>query len=271
MTLLLFLMACADPAPVALQACEALPGLATDPAGLELLQPLLESKDYDALAAAAPTAGLELVGADGLASLRTQASCTLLSAESAGSGRWAVELERSAPAVLADGSLGEVQTTPLSWQAVKTPDGVRVETGLAGAAIMRASAATALEEGDVRRYASTWKAVANKFPDPLLTVDVAQAQAAFERLEYQAKIRGKPIEVDEAAGTLKAEIRNEGERSVSAVQLRVDFGVGETTASESATLEALAGGATAEVTVPIPEGADGKVHIEVLGLELPPD
>jgi hypothetical protein len=270
MVLLLFLMACADPAPVAQQACEALPGLAPDATGLQLLQPLLAEVDYNAMASGWTSEGLRVVGAEGLAELRAQASCTVGLVEGAGQGRWAVELERSLPVVNPDGSFGEVATTALSWQAVKTPDGIRVETGLAGAAIMRASSREAFEEGDLRRYSSTWHAIANKFPDPLITVDIAHADVIFARHEYREKIRGKPVEVDDEAGTLKAELANTGDQAVSKLELRVDFGVGDQTASETATLEALEAGGTAEVVVPIPEGADGKVHIEVLGLQFTP-
>jgi hypothetical protein len=268
MTFLLFVLACADPAPVAVEACEALPGLATDPAGLQLLEPVLAQVDYDALAAAAPTRGLELVGGDGLAALRAQASCTVGLVEGAGQGRWAVDLERSLPKVNADGSLGEVEVVALAWQAVKTDDGIRVETGLAGANIMRKSATQALEEGDLRRYASSWRAIAKKFADPLLTVDVAEAERVFGRVEYLAKIRGKPVEVNEEEGTLRGEISNSGDRKATAIEIRVDFGVGDQTASVNATVEALEPGATTAVDVAIPEGADGKVHIEAVSLEL---
>jgi hypothetical protein len=270
MVLLLFLMACADPVPVAQRACEALPGLATDPAGLQLLAPVLATVDYDALAAAQPTRGLELLGSDGLAALRGKVECTVGLVEGAGQGRWAVDLERSLPEVLPDGSLGEVKTTALSWQAVKTKDGVRVETGLAGAAIMRASAQQAYEEGDLRRYSSSWRAIAKKFPDPLIAVDIAHAEGLFERDEYRTKIRGKPVAVDDAAGTLKAELSNTGEREVVQLEVRVEFGVGDQTASQTANVDELGAGSTATVEVDIPEGADGKVHIEVVHLELVP-
>lgn len=267
MFLLLFLMACADPAPVAQQACEALPVLAADPASLELLAPVLAQADYDALTSAAPTQGLETVGAEGLAALRGKASCTVKLVESAGQGRWAIDLQRSLPVVQPDGSLGEPETVELAYQAVKTPDGIRIETGLAGAAITRKSAETALDEGDLRRWASTWRAIANKFPDPLITVDIAKAEAVFLRDSYRSKIVGKPVGIDEEENTLKGEISNTGKQAASAIQLRVDFAVGEETVSESTTIEALAQGAKAEIAVPIPEGADGKVHIEVLSLE----
>jgi len=270
MFLVLFLMACADPAPVAIRACEALPGLATDSAGLQLLAPVLAQVDYDALAKAQPTKGLELLGSDGLADLRSKASCTVNLVEGAGQGRWAVDLERSLPTVLPDGSLGEVEVTPMTWQAVKTDDGVRIETGLAGASIMRASAQQAFEDGDLRRYASSWRGLVKKFPDPLITVDIAAAGLVFDQHEYKSSIRAKPLEIDEEAGTLTGEVANTGDRATATVELRVDFGVGEGTASETASIPALEAGATTQVTVPIPEGADGKVHFEVLSLELTP-
>ncbi len=270
MIIFLFLMACADPVPVALQACEALPGLATDPAGLQLLAPVLAKVDYDALASAQPTQGLQLLGSDGLAELRSKASCTVGAVEGAGQGRWAVDLERSLPAVNPDGTLGEVEVTAMSWQAVKTSDGVRLETGLAGAAIMRASAEQALEEGDLRRYASSWRAIIKKFPDPLLSVDVARAADVFDQYEYRTQLRGKPVEVDDKAGTLKGEISNVGKRDARNIQVQVDFGVGTQTVSQAATIEAIAAGTASTVDVAIPEGADGSVHIEVVGLELSP-
>jgi hypothetical protein len=266
MLLLPFLLACANPEPPALSACQALPTLATDPAGLALLEPLLARDDWEALSAATPTAGLELLGAEGLAELRAQTQCTLLSAESAGSGRWALELERTCPTVSADGSLGDPETTTLSWQAVKTSQGVRIEAGIEAAAIGRRNAEAAVTEGDLRRAASAWRAIQKKFPDPLLTVDIARAEATFAQAEALKMVRAKPTSV--ADGKLLVALKNQGEAPVQALEIRADFGVGDLTERRTITWASLEAGAEAEVELPVPEGADGNVHVEVVGLEL---
>ncbi len=266
MFLLLSLLACADPAPVALATCQAVPNLATDKAGLELFQPLLAEGDWKALSGATPTAGLELVGADGLAKIREQTTCTVLSTEGAGTGRWAVELERSNPGVNPDGSLGEAQTHTLSWQAVKTQDGIRIEAGIQGASISRRNAESAVADDDQRRAAAIWRAIHKKFPDPLLTVDIAKAEALYEKLEYQKKIPVKAVGVED--DKLFVEVSNTGDKPVSKLELRADFEVGDQTKSHTTTVPSLAPGAKLEVELPIPEGAEGNVHVEVVGLEL---
>jgi hypothetical protein len=266
MLLLPFLLACANPEPAALSTCQALPTLATDAAGLALLEPLLAEADWEALSAAAPTAGLERLGADGLARIRAQTRCTLLSAESAGTGRWAVELERTSPGVTPEGSLSAPETTPLSWQAVKTPDGVRIEAGIAAAAIGRRNAEAAVAEGDLRRAASSWRAIQKKFPDPLLSVDIAQAEDAFAQAEVIRRIRAKPTAV--AEGELTVSLQHQGEVPVREIEIRADFGVGDRTESATITWASLEPGSEAELKLPVPEGADGKVHVEIVGLAL---
>jgi hypothetical protein len=266
MILLPLLLACADPAPVALSTCEALPNLATDAAGLELLEPLLAPGDWEALSKAAPTAGLEKLGSEGLAALRQQTNCTLLSSESAGSGRWAVELERTNPSVDGDGNLGEAETHALSWQAVKTPEGVRIEAGIEAAAISRRNADAAVAEDDLRRAAAVWRAIHKKFPDPLLYVDIARAEAAYAKAEALKGVRAKPTGV--ADGKLYVELSNQAQAAVGSVELRADFAVGEQTHSSTLTHPGLEAGATVEVELAVPEGADGNVHVEVVGLEL---
>lgn len=264
MFLLLSLLACADPAPVALATCQAVPGLATDAAGLELLEPLLASEDLKALKGAQATAGLEAVGSEGLATIRSKTTCAVLSAESAGSGRWAVDLERTAPTVSGDGTLGEPATQALAWQAVKTPDGIRIEAGIQGAAISRLNAEAAVAEDDLRRAAAIWRAIHKKFPDPLLTVDIARAEAAHHYGEILKKVHAKPVGVED--GKLFIEAANGNEAPVSQVEIKADFEVGENTKSETTVVPELAGGAKLEIELAVPEGADGNVHVEVVKL-----
>jgi hypothetical protein len=266
MLLLLTLLACGNPDPVALSTCQALPTLASDPAGLTLLEPLLAPGDWEALSKAQPTAGLELLGPDGLAALRQQTTCTLLATEGAGSGRWAVDLERTSPSVGPDGSLGEMVTHSLAWQAVKTDGGIRIEAGIEGAAISRRNAETAIAEDDPKRAAAIWRAIQKKFPDPLLSVDIARAEAFQARAEAMKTILAKPTGV--ADGKLYVELQNRGGQAVTAVEVKADFAAGEGTKTETTTHPLLDADAVIEIELPVPEGADGNVHVEVVGLEV---
>jgi len=95
---------CTDPIPTAVATCQALPGLAVDEAGRKLLDPLLVAADLAALDAMPPTAGLQKVGSERLAELRSKTTCTPGKVESAGGEGWAVPMTRVSPKVNPDGS-----------------------------------------------------------------------------------------------------------------------------------------------------------------------
>lgn len=259
--LLALLFACADPEPPALAACAAAPGLSVDAAGLALLEPLLVASELEVLRAAPRTAGHALIGDAGVAQIRAGASCTVDSVASAGAGRWAVSLTRTAPTVTADGSLGPPSTATLAWQVVKG-DGLRVETGLKKADAMRRSAATAAGEDDLLRAASTLKTLARTYPDPTLAVDVAVAERALEKADYLANLR----HVFEGAdgGEVVALFTNEGPLPlVDVVALAVFEG-----AEVPATLGAIGAGETVEYRVPIPDGTEGGVKLRTQSFEI---
>jgi len=174
---MLFLLACTDPGAVAVAACEAVPVLSPDAASIGLLTPLITAKELESVAGAEPTAGFSAVGAEGMAELRAGTICVVESVDGAGSGAWAVSMVRTQPVVNADGTLGAPVETAISWQ-VTSAEGGRAEPGLPKAVAMRKSIEEARAEGDLRRAASTLRALSSSFPDPTLAVDVALAEAA---------------------------------------------------------------------------------------------
>ncbi len=252
------LAACANPTPIATEACMALPGLSTDPAGLALLTPLLINAEGELLAAATPTLGLEKVGAEGLAALREKAVCELVAVNNAGSGRWKVELKRSLPTVQADGSLGRTDETALEWQVVDE-DGLRVETGLGVAAEMRASIAGAIAEDDLRRAASTWRALYRSYPDPVLPVDIAVAEAAEARAALKRRV--KAVVGTPKRGKLPLEVTNRNSADVVGVELKIEFDLGDPV---TVTVEQIPTKATEAISVEMPKGATAPTRVNVI-------
>jgi hypothetical protein len=258
------LLACADPEPPALAACEAAPGLSVDAAGLALLRPLLVADEIAVLEAATQTRGHAQLGDAGLAALRAQTSCTVDTVFSAGSGRWAVTLTRTAPSIGADGSVGDAVTTQLEWQIVKG-DGLRVETGLKRAAAMRKSAEQAVVEDDLLRAASTWKTLARSYPDPVLAVDIAHAEAALEKAEYAGNLRHQFESADDTQ--VVALFTNGGPVPLTDVVAYAVFDSSEVEVK----LGAIAANETVEYHVPIPEGVQGGVKLKTRSFELGPE
>ena len=251
MFLLSLLFACANPKPVALQVCQAIPGLATDARGMELMEPLLAQADLKELTDAQPTLGLQKLGSAMLDTLRDQVECEVLEVESAG-GAWADKLERSLPEVLPDGTLGPVQTRELQWQVVKE-DGLRIQPGLRAAAGTRRSAEDALQKKDYRRFASTWRAIYKKFPDPLITVDIAAATEVEARWAYRENLAAHVLSVKK--GELTCELENSGERPVAGVQVDVRFAMDGKLEVVPAQVGPVASGGKVQFAVAIPAGA----------------
>ena len=259
MLLALALLGCTDPGPLAVSACEAVPGLSTDAAGMALLEPLLIETSVTILKEATPTKGQEVLGEAGLAQLRAGTSCTADQIDSAGSGRWAVKLTRTGPSVSADGSIGASVTTSLEWQVADT-DGGRVEIGLEKANSMRKSATEAAGKGEHRRAASTLRALSKSFADPVLVIDVAQAEAAQDRSEYEKKLSNAFVAAED--GTVKATFTNSGDRSLTGVTVGGDFEAGDAVVVADADIGDVPAGETVDYTLTIPEGADGSVKLK---------
>lgn len=261
----LLLVGCADPVPAAIKVCEALPGLSIDEAGRAALEGTLAQAELDAGSKEEPTLGLQVVGTEGMAGLRAQTSCTAGERQSAGSGRWAIPLTRTSPAVNADGTLGEPVVTTFEWQVAKTRDGLRVETGLAKAISMRHSAAEATKEEDWKRVASTWRALAKAYPDPLVAVDVADAEALERRMDTLKGLRAAFVEADDTV--VRGEITNRNAVAISSFTVAATFEM----EPEPVVVEVQGGpveanGATT-VDVPIPMGAEGGVKLKVTAFQ----
>lgn len=262
MFLLLLSFACTDPNDVAKRACEAVPGLSMDAEGQAVLAQLLVASELESIKGSEQTEGHKLVGDAGLATIRDGAQCTVDSVDSAGSGRWAVVLTRTAPSVGADGAYGEPQNSTLEWQVV-SDEGGRVEAGVAKAATMWANAKAARDEGDLMRAASSMRALRNTFPDPVLAVDVALMEQAEEVQSYTKSIVHTFLSAE--GEEVIASVQN-GDKALSKLVATATFDVG----SQEIDLGPIEAGAALEYRVPIPEGAEGSVQLTTGSLELAP-
>lgn len=261
----LLLLACTDPEPVAIAACQALPGIAAHSQDLPLFQPLLTAKDLAVLGKAAPTRGLERVPAATLAELRTQTTCTVVETNGAGEGRWAVKLTRTAPTIDGTGAVGPAAEQTFEWQ-VSDEEGGRVDLNLEGAAIARENLDEAIDQEDWKRYASGWRALAARWPDPVLPVDVAAAEALASRMEYTTKLQHAFVGAGE--GLVQATVTNQGDRAVQAQVVDAVFESANGPLHGRVELGPLAAGASLTYTVEIPDGAEGNVRLRTIDLAL---
>jgi len=250
---------CTDPEPVALAACQAVPGLSVDAAGLALLTPLLTDDELAVLRGGEQTRGHARLGDDAWAQIRAGAACEIASVESAGSGRWAVAMRRTAPAVTPAGAIGDAAAVELAWQVVDV-DGGRAEVGLVKAAARWKSAKEAAQKGNLKLAASSLRALANSFPDPMLAVDVAEMEAAEEMAAYQKKLSHTFGAA--GAGEVTATFTNGGDRPLSEVVAVGFFESAGGPLRSEATMTDVPAGATVEYTLPIPDGADGSVKLK---------
>ena len=277
MLLFLMIVGCGGaPDEVALEACELVPGIAMDPSGATQLAQLLTTKEATALSSAEPTLGLKKVGAAGVVEIREASSCTLVSTDRAGAGRWAVSLTRNQPLVKADGSIGALHEVALDYQVVKTPDGLRVEVGIPKALNARQSALDAEELGDIKRAASTWKSTLKSFGDPLLGVDVGRVQALSDVEWVRKQLMLKFDRVDQAPkdspeGTPNkavAMLVNTSKKNLAEAEVLFLFSVDGAEEVLKGKVGALAKGDKAEVSVDIPAKAEGSVKLDLGALLL---
>jgi hypothetical protein len=270
----LLLLGCTDPGPVALEACAAVPQLATDAAGLALLEPLLAREELRALKAAAPTRGLAAVGEAGMARLRAEARCELKETNGAGSGRWQVLLSRTIPAVAVDGSIGAPETYDLDWQVVDEGDGLRVEAGTDNAERMRASVESARAENDFKRVGAGWRALRDTFRDPVLTVDADYAHRIDLGWEYRQNLVPGGLAADGVL--LSATVTNQGDQAVAHAVLELSWELDGAAASKRIELRDLAPGQSAPLQAEVARalvGDDpglGKVDVQAKEIELAP-
>lgn len=263
----LLLAACSDPAPIAEQACKSLPGLSVDPAGLAALEPLLIDEELAILKAAKPTRGQEKVGPEGLAALRAATTCKVLESASGGrSGWWVVEVSRTAPVVSADGVAGEPAETILEWEVLDKGRDLRVRTGLEKAISTRKEADTAADQKDFFRAAAVWRALSKSYPDPVLPVDVAWAEARDAAWVVGKKLEHALLGQDVDANVV-GETSNPTETAVADVTVRFIFATDPESSAEAHTGPIPAGG-KGEARAPIPDGFEGNVRMETADLAL---
>lgn len=264
-------LACADPKPVALDACKAIPQLATDDAGKALLAELLEKREVDILNTAAPTLGVETLGAEGLAGLRAAAECAVVQVDSAGSNRWAVKLTRTLPVVNADGSLGAPATQDLEWQVVDAPEGIRVESGLRHAASTRADIDKAVAARDYMQVAASWRGLVNTFSDPVLPIDAAAATRLDDGWAYRKAVLAVGAGVVDP-NTVAVQVQNTGTKDVADGIFTLKFTHAGTEEVHEVPSGPIAAGATVQLQVAPssgPLGADvGGFKLEPLELRL---
>lgn len=258
----LSLLGCTDPEPVALAACQAVPGLSIDAAGRAMLDGVLTDEELGILDAAEPTLGLQTLGEAGMKEIRAKTTCVVTKMESAGASRWAATISRTAPSVTPEGALGDPVETELTFQIVDV-DGGRAEIGMKRAAAQRASIAEALAEEDYQRFASSWRALERNYPDPVLPVDVAAAEALEARMDYRKSVE---LTFKEAGdGMVQAEALNTGDKPVASALLSATFEGSDE--SPEATVGALPPGEVVAWSIPIPAGAEGNVKLTVNSLE----
>lgn len=259
------LVGCSDPKPVALAACQALPQLATDAAGIEALRPHIDPREVALLESAEPTRGMQAVGSNGLATLRSAVQCTVDQVESAGSGRWAVTLTRSQLAVAADGTIGDPHTVTLEWQVAEGREGIFAETGIREASTKRKLLASAAEEHDYMRLAAGWRGIVQSFPDPVLTVDVDAA----ERLDGGWTYRKKLVPVGAGAldpQTLALQVQNAGEQAVDHVVMDLKY----VADGQEGHLALQGGPVAAGATIELRGSTDAPLAADVGGFEAEP-
>lgn len=272
-SLLLLAVGCADPTPTAIAACVAIPQLATDPAGLVLLEPLLAAEELKALKGAEPTRGLQAVGEAGMARLRSETTCEVTEVNGAGTGRWQLLLTRTLPTVAADGTLGAPQVQNLDWQVVDE-DGLRVEAGTDNAARMRASVESARAENDFKRVGAGWRVLVDAFKDPVLPVDADYANRIDLGWEYRAKLVPGGLSAD--GDVLSATVANSGDQVVKHAILNLVWELDGAPGSGQVEIADLAPGQTAPVSATVARplvGDDpglGKVDLQAVEVELAP-
>jgi hypothetical protein len=235
----------------ALQVCRAVPGLANDAVGTELLTPLLVADEVDALSQGAPTLGLIQVGEVGLAELRSQVSCRVL--DRTGDE---VLIERTLPVVGPDGAITDaLEVRQMGWRLLDD----RVEIGLVDAQARWRR----VEGADPEAVVAQLIAIERLLADPVLAVDLHNANLLAD--VHQAQMALTSTFVDARMGVVHAELINNGGRPIKAATVLARF---ESGASERVTVGPLAAGQRVPYTVQIPEGANGGVRLQVSGVEL---
>jgi hypothetical protein len=177
----------------AVRACDAMPGLSLDSAGLAMTKGIIVD-DERALWAdnIAQGPGFERIGYSGYGVIRANLSCELVSLE----GGKAV-LERQEPdidqlPIWEPTSVWDLPTrsVTLNYTVEDTPEGPRVRTGLAQA-MQAAEQARALHKaGDAQGAISAWQSLAKTYPDPMIRFEIEEIQRLITLEESDQVLMG---------------------------------------------------------------------------------
>jgi hypothetical protein len=181
----------------AVRACDAMPGLSLDSAGLAMTQDIIVD-DERALWAEhiAQGPGFERIGLGGYGVIRANLSCRLVSLEA---GR--AVLERTEPDISQltpweTTSVWELptRTTTLNYSLEETPKGIRVRTGLAQAMEAAAKARALNTAGDAPAAVLAWEALQASYPDPMIRFELEEIQRQVDLVEMDQVLQGPQAE-----------------------------------------------------------------------------
>ncbi len=194
--MILLLLGCSlqlAPELKAVRACDAMPGLSLDSAGLAMTKGIIVD-DERALWAdnIAQGPGFERIGYSGYGVIRANLSCKLVSLE----GGKAV-LERQEPdidqlPIWEPTSVWDLPTrsVSLTYTLEETPEGLRVRTGLAQAMEAAEQARALHQAGDAQGAISAWESLAKTYPDPMIRFEIEEVQRLVKLEESDEVLMG---------------------------------------------------------------------------------
>ena len=194
--MILLLLGCAiqlAPEIKAVRACDAMPGLSLDSAGLAMTQDIIVD-DERALWAEhiAEGPGFERIGLNGYGVIRANLSCRLLSLSD---GKAVLERDEPDISLLTpweSTSVWELPTrrTTLNYTLENTPQGLRVRTGLAEAMDAATQARTLNTGGDAQAAILAWETLHATYPDPMIRFEIEEIQRQVDLAQKDRILEG---------------------------------------------------------------------------------
>ena len=196
----------------AVRACDAMPGLSLDSAGLAMTKDIVVD-DERALWAEniAQGPGFERIGYAGYGVIRANLSCTLLSLEEG-----QAVLERREPditllSVWEPTAVWDLPTriVTLNYTLEDTPQGIRVRTGLAQAMQAAQQARDLQAKGDNQGAMAAWESLAATYPDPMIYFELQELERLTKLEEADQLLQGPDGEtrLSALAGTVTLLVR----------------------------------------------------------------
>lgn len=230
------------------------------------LETFLSIRDIAELQAAHPTLGVQNIPFETYTKLREATTCEVVEKNGAGSGRWAIKLSRTSPKLSWDGIVGEPETTEFEWQIIDEKGG-RLDYEITTANIERKSMGEAFAARDWKRVAAGWRAIARRWQDPLLAVDVYAAESLQTRMEYGDQVVSTFLEAGD--GLVRASLKNGGDKDVAVALVHGVFQTADGEQRVPVEVGPIAAGATIEYFVQIPDEAEGSVKLHTMDIAFP--